>query len=70
LFPVCFRYVTPWIGALLAADREAYTYLPESVQSFFSPGELESVMREAGLRDVTVHKLALGAVAVHVGTKG
>ena len=67
LFPVYFRYVTPWIGALLAGNREAYTYLPESVQAFRTAGELAELMREAGLIDVTHRSLALGTVAVLSG---
>ena len=67
LFPLCFRHVTPTLGALLAGDREAYTYLPESVQSFRSAGEITVMMEDAGLRNVTFRALALGSVAIHVG---
>ena len=69
LFPFFFRHVTPWVGALLAGDREAYTYLPESVQVFHSSDDLATMMSEAGLVDVAYRKLALGAVAIHVGEK-
>ena len=65
-----FRYVTPWLGALFAGDREAYTYLPESVEGFLSAGELAATMGQAGLVNVTYRKLALGAVAIHVGEVG
>lgn len=64
-----FRYVTPWLGALIAGDREAYTYLPESAQSFMSADELTKAMEEAGLKVTVQKKLALGAVAIHVGEK-
>ena len=67
LFPVYFRYVTPLIGTLLAGDREAYTYLPESVQAFRTARELADLMREAGLRDIEHRRLALGTVAVLSG---
>ena len=69
LFPLCFRYVTPWLGALLARDREAYTYLPESVQDFHSAGELARMMEQAGLQGVRSRSLALGTVAVLSGEK-
>ena len=69
LFYGCFRFLTPWLGALLAGDREAYTYLPESVGDFRSASELAALMEDAGLRDVTFHELALGTVAIHVGRK-
>ena len=62
-----FRYVTPWLGALIAGDREAYTYLPQSAQSFMSAPELAAAMEDAGLKVVIQKKLALGTVAIHVG---
>ena len=64
-----FRYITPWLGALIAGDREAYTYLPQSAQSFMSADELAAAMESAGLKVVTQRKLALGTVAIHVGEK-
>ncbi len=69
LFPLVFRYVTPWVGALLAGNREAYTYLPESVQVFHNAAGLAALMEQAGLVNVAYRKLALGAVAIHVGEK-
>ncbi len=64
-----FRYATPWLGALLAGDREAYTYLPQSAQGFMSASELTDAMTDAGLRVTNCVKLALGTVAIHVGQK-
>ena len=69
LFPLYFRRVTPWMGALFAGDREAYTYLPESVQGFLSADELAELMEGAGLVNVRYQSLALGTVAIHVGEK-
>ena len=68
-FPLYFRYVTPWLGALLAGDRDAYTYLPESVEQFRSATELGDLMEQAGLRVTTVRNVALGTVAIIVGEK-
>ena len=65
LFPLCFRYVTPWLGAVLARNREAYTYLPESVQGFLTVDELAALMEDAGLVNIEVRKLALGTVAIY-----
>ncbi len=67
LFPLYFRYATPWLGGLLAGDREAYTYLPESVQGFLSIHELTDMLEAAGLRNVAARSLALGAVAIVAG---
>lgn len=64
-----FRYATPLLGGLLAGDREAYTYLPQSAQGFLSATELTDAMTDAGLRVTHSLKLALGTVAIHVGEK-
>ena len=69
LFTLYFKYVTPLLGAVFAGDREAYTYLPASVQGFLGADELATMMKEAGLQHVTFRRLALGAVAIHVGEK-
>ena len=69
VFPVYFRHVTPWLGAALAGDREAYTYLPESVERFLSAEEVGEIMEQAGLRIVEIRRYALGSVAILVGEK-
>ena len=66
---VHFRYVTPWIGAAVAGDRQAYTYLPQSAEGFMSAPELARAMEQAGLTVTTERSLALGTVAIHVGEK-
>ena len=67
LLPLHFRYIAPLLGTVLAGDRQAYTYLPESVQGFLSARELSEAMEEAGLTNIRQRSLALGAVAIHVG---
>jgi len=68
LFAIYFGQLVPAIGGLIS-EGDAYTYLPASVRAFLTPPELAEVMREAGLRDVSYYRLALGTVTVHVGTK-
>jgi demethylmenaquinone methyltransferase/2-methoxy-6-polyprenyl-1,4-benzoquinol methylase len=68
VFGLYFHRVVPVIGALVAGDRAAYTYLPDSVERFVTPAELARLMTAAGLRDVRWRTLGLGTVALHVGT--
>ena len=67
IFGFYFRRIVPLIGALVAGDRAAYTYLPESVERFASPPGLADAMRRAGLRDVRYRRVGLGTIALHVG---
>lgn len=68
LFDLYFSRLVPAVGSLLS-DGAAYNYLPASVRHFVTPTELSDLMSDAGLREITYHKLALGTVTVHVGTK-
>jgi demethylmenaquinone methyltransferase/2-methoxy-6-polyprenyl-1,4-benzoquinol methylase len=65
VFAFGFGRLVPALGALIAGDRQAYTYLPRSVEAFLTPGDLTGLMRELGFRDVTYRRLALGAIALH-----
>jgi demethylmenaquinone methyltransferase / 2-methoxy-6-polyprenyl-1,4-benzoquinol methylase len=66
-FGLYFNRVVPVIGAAVARDRAAYTYLPLSVERFVTPSELAELMERAGLRGVRYRRLALGTIALHVG---
>jgi len=67
MFGVYFNRLVPLIGAVVARDRAAYTYLPQSVERFVTPRELAALMRRAGLSDVRYRRLGLGTIAIHVG---
>src|SRR5256886_7295634 len=67
LFALYFNRLVPLIGALVAGDRAAYTYLPQSVGRFVTPAELGRLVERAGLRAVRWRRLGLGTIAVHVG---
>lgn len=63
-----FCYIVPFVGQILQNDRQAYTYLPESLKTYPSTDGISNIFRQAGLQDIVCHQLALGAVALHVGT--
>lgn len=67
LFNLYFNRVVPAVGALVARDRAAYTYLPASVARFPAPPQLAGIMARAGLRNVRYRRLGLGTIALHVG---
>lgn len=61
LFQFYFHSILPKIGGLFSS-RDAYTYLPQSVASFYSPKELELKLADAGLRVVVRTQWLFGAV--------
>lgn len=64
-----FNYIVPILGNLVAGNREAYTYLPESAGRFPPPDELNQLLGAAGWRNVSYTLLGFGAVAVHTAEK-
>jgi demethylmenaquinone methyltransferase/2-methoxy-6-polyprenyl-1,4-benzoquinol methylase len=61
--------VIPALGRLIAGDAEAYTYLPDSTQSFLSAESLAEHLRQAGFREVGFQRKMFGTVAIHWGVK-
>ncbi|MCE2501539.1 MAG: ubiquinone/menaquinone biosynthesis methyltransferase [Dehalococcoidia bacterium] len=64
-----FHRFVPLMGQLVAGDRAAYTYLPDSVDYFLTADGLAEVYRQAGLVNVGYRRLGLGGVALHYGDK-
>jgi demethylmenaquinone methyltransferase/2-methoxy-6-polyprenyl-1,4-benzoquinol methylase len=63
------KQVLPRVGGMVSGSRDAYSYLPESIQKFPGPDDLAQEMREAGFSSVEFEPLTFGAVALHLGRK-
>lgn len=69
LYRLYFHRIVPLLGWLVAGDRAAYTYLPQSVEHFFTLGELAEAMARAGLQIHETRTFMLETVALVVGIK-
>jgi demethylmenaquinone methyltransferase/2-methoxy-6-polyprenyl-1,4-benzoquinol methylase len=67
-YSLWFDRLVPMLGTL-AGDRDAYTYLPESVRRFPSPEGLAALMDVAGLERIRYLLLAGGIIAIHSGAR-
>jgi demethylmenaquinone methyltransferase/2-methoxy-6-polyprenyl-1,4-benzoquinol methylase len=67
-FALWFDRIVPALGTL-AGDRDAYSYLPESVRSFPAPRELAAKMDRAGMERIRYTVLAGGIIAIHSGAR-
>jgi len=67
-YSLWFDRIVPLLGTL-AGDRDAYTYLPESVRSFPSPRGLAERMDAAALERIRATVLAGGIIAIHSGSR-
>ena len=67
LFNIYFHQLVPMIGQLVARDKAAYTYLPDSVERFVTAPELKTLMVDCGLVNVNFRHFGLKTVALHTG---
>ena len=67
LFRFYFHRLLPWVGRLVSKHRDAYSYLPASVERFPSAEELVGRIERAGFGRVAYRRLALGIAALHWG---
>ena len=61
--------VLPFLGELVAKDRDSYRYLAESIRMHPDQETLLAMVREAGFIQARYHNLTGGIVAVHRGYK-
>ena len=64
-----FNKVLPFIGRLISKDKEAYTYLPESVGEFDKKVDLVKLFNECGFSKVEKYSLTFGLVQVVIAEK-
>ena len=69
LFRLYFHRLVPLVGGVIAGDRTAYSYLPQSVDTFIGAEELAAILRDAGLSGVGYQRLGFGTVCIHWGDK-
>ncbi len=60
-------FILPFIGGLISRQRNAYTYLSESIIKFLTPDEVKQLMEHSGLCNVRVHRFTMGIVAIYMG---
>ena len=59
----------PIIGKKITGDKDAYTYLVESIRKFPNQNELSEMFSEAGFSRVRYRNLSNGIVSLHSGWK-
>ena len=69
IIPPLLNFFMPLMGKIITGNREAYSYLPKSVDVFLTASELAKIMQENGLKNIKINKRALGTVAIISGEK-
>lgn len=61
--------VIPFVGGLISGFRNAYTYLPDSTESFLTAEELAHRLTAAGFKNIGFGRRMFGTIALHWGEK-
>ncbi len=65
-FKIYSKFI-PIIGGLISKNKEAYEYLPSSIENFIEREDVVKIMKRAGLKNIKTYDLTLGVVTVYVG---
>jgi demethylmenaquinone methyltransferase/2-methoxy-6-polyprenyl-1,4-benzoquinol methylase len=63
------RVILPRIGRFISRHQDAYTYLPESVSAWATPGEFSGILRGSGFVDIRAVSLTFGTVYLYTAAK-
>ncbi len=69
IYKLYFNKILPKIGRLFSKNKNAYTYLPQSVNDFPSPNKFLSMMRFSGFTSTKVKTLSMGIAMIYTGKK-
>ncbi len=64
-----FHHVLPFIGGIISKDKNAYTYLPDSVAAFPSGNDFLSELSKAGFKECKHIPLTFGIVSLYIAIK-
>ena len=65
------KHIIPWLGSRIAGNREAYTYLPDSIAHFPKGDDFLRIIRnsEFGIQNCCQRKLTLGVCRLYIVDK-
>jgi len=69
IYKLYFANVLPVIGKIISKDKEAYQYLPDSVEEFDKKVDLQQLFRSAGFSKAEIHTLTFGIVQIVIAEK-
>lgn len=63
------RYMLPFLGKVISGDKQAYTYLPETVAAFPYGNEFVEILSGVGFKNVECKVLSGGIASLYTGLK-
>lgn len=69
LYKFYFKKILPFIGGIISGDKEAYKYLPKSVEEFDEKIDIPALLKISGFNKIERHSLTFGIVQVVIAQK-
>ena len=69
LYNFYFNKVLPFLAKMISGEKEAYAYLPDSVQNFPCGERMKNILLGLGFSKVEYKKLSLGIVTIYKAKK-
>ena len=69
LYNFYFRKILPFLAKMISGEKEAYTYLPDSVKNFPCGERMKNILLDLGFSKVEYKKLSLGIVTIYKAKK-
>jgi demethylmenaquinone methyltransferase/2-methoxy-6-polyprenyl-1,4-benzoquinol methylase len=69
VYKLYFKKILPFVGGIISGDKEAYEYLPSSVEEFDEKIDLIEMLKSVGFKKIISYSLTFGIVQVIISTK-
>lgn len=69
LYKFYFKKILPVVGGTISGDKEAYKYLPRSVEEFDEKINLYELLKNSGFQKIEKHVLTFGIVQILIAEK-
>ena len=69
LFAIYSKIVIPTLGKLLSKDKNAYSYLPQTIKAFPQGEVMKEAIAKAGFSVVSFERLTMGICTLYTATK-
>lgn len=69
LYKFYFKKILPFVGGIISGDKEAYSYLPRSVEEFDEKIDMKELLRNSGFKKIDTFTLTMGIVQVIIAVK-
>lgn len=69
LYKFYFKKILPLVGGAISGDKEAYSYLPRSVEEFDEKIDLIELLKNSGFNKIEKHSATFGIVQIIIAEK-